>query len=163
MRWTLDRIERPAVEQRLDVRIVDATNPDLMTLVDALDAELEERYPHHLMVGLPSTPGGLFLAVAYLDGAPVGCGALRELESGVGEVKRMFVLPAARGLGIARRLLGVLETEAQDRDYSFLRLETGVRQPEALALYESCGFHRIPAFGEYVESELGVCFEKQLR
>jgi hypothetical protein len=83
----LDRIETLFVSSgRADLRIVEPGDTDLLALVDALDAEIEERYPHHRMVGLPAAPGGLFLAVAYLDGEPVGCGALRELEPGLSEI-----------------------------------------------------------------------------
>ncbi len=149
--------------QRLSIRVVEPDDPDLLALVDALDADIEQRYPGHRMVGLTAASGGLFLAVACVDGMPVGCGALRELDPGAGEVKRMFVLPAWRRHGIARRVLGALEAEASRREYSLLKLETGVRQPEAVALYESFGFHRTPLFGEYVGSKLSVCFEKSLR
>jgi putative acetyltransferase len=155
-------IERPLVGQVLDIHIVDTSSIDLLELVQALDADLEQRYPNHLMVGLPAASGGLFV-VAYLGGDPVGCGALRELGPEVGEIKRMFVLVRTRRRGIARHVLKRLETEAARRGYSKLLLESGVRQPEALALYESCGYRRIPSFGEYVGSKLSVCFEKSLR
>jgi GNAT superfamily N-acetyltransferase len=74
----------------------------------------------------------------------------------------MYVVPAFRGQGIARRLLTALEAESTALGISRLVLETGDRQPEALALYERAGFARIPAFGKYVDSPLSVCMAKQL-
>lgn len=87
---------------------------------------------------------------------------MRELERSVGEVKRMFVVPDLRGRGIARRLLASLEALALARGYSVLRLETGSRQPEAMALYETSGYRKIAPFREYIGYSAGVCFEKQL-
>ncbi len=106
-------------------------------------------------------PTGLFL-VARLGGRPAGCGALRWLEPNVAEVKRMYVEPWARGLGVARTLLGELEKAARSLDYRSIRLETGQRQTEAMRLYEAAGYRRIPNFGEYAGRKLSVCFEKLL-
>lgn len=147
------------------VRLVERDSPDFAALVSALDAELEERYPG-LSADAPSPGQDLLVAVvavvAYSGEAPVGCGALREIAPGVGEIKRMFVLPEARGLGAARQMLEVLEARGRALGYSAVRLGSGVRQPEALALYESCGYRRIPLFGEYEGAELCVCYEKVL-
>ena len=146
----------------LAVRVVEVDSPDFATLTSALDAELERRYPG-LSEDEPASPPQLVLAVvAYRGGAPVGCGALREIEPGVGEVKRMFVVPEARRLGAARRVLELLEAQACALGYSALRLGSGLRQPEALALYESSGYGRIPLFGEYEGADVCVCYEKLL-
>jgi len=96
-------------------------------------------------------------------GRPVGCGAVRRLDAQTAEIKRMYVVTDFRGQGVARRLLAALESESAALGISRLVLETGVRQPEALALYERAGFSRIPAFGEYVGSPLSVCMAKRLR
>jgi GNAT superfamily N-acetyltransferase len=107
-------------------------------------------------------PGrGAFL-VAYLDGAPVACGAVRLLDAAAAEVKRMFVVDEARGRGFGRQMLEALESQARDLGATRLVLETGVRQQEALGLYESAGFTRIDPCGEYVDSPLSVCFGKDL-
>jgi GNAT superfamily N-acetyltransferase len=82
-------------------------------------------------------------------------------ESAV-EVKRMFVEPDCRGRGIARRLLAELEECARRAGYSVARLETGVRQPEAIGLYESAGYRRIPNYGMYAGIADSACFEKSL-
>lgn len=146
----------------LILRVVESDSPDFAALSAAFEAELEDRYPE-LGEDESSPVQDLFVAViAYGDDVPLGCGALRELEPGIAEVKRMFVAPQARRLGVARRVLGALEEQAHMRGFSAVRLGTGVRQPEAVALYESYGYHRIPLFGEYEGAELCVCYEKVL-
>lgn len=105
--------------------------------------------------------GGAFV-IAWIDGWAVGCGVLRPLERGVGEVKRMFVEKEFRRHGVARRILEQLETIACVLGYITLRLETGTRQPEAIKLYESAGYRRVHCYGQYVDNPLSMCFEKQL-
>jgi putative acetyltransferase len=141
-------------------------NDDARRLIHELDEEILRRYPalektHGLHPQDFSDPSFTFL-VARLDGRPVGCGALRGLERGVGEVKRMFVVPEFRGLGIARRILKALESRARELDYSIVRLETGDQQPEAVRLYKSSGYSEIAAYGEYVGNTFSICFEKRL-
>lgn len=143
------------------VRLVECDSPDFVALASALVVELDDRYPG-LSEAEPPPEDLLVAVVAYNGDAPVGCGALRELEPGVGEIKRMFVLPAARGQGAARRMLEALESHGRVLGYSVLRLGSGLRQPEALSLYESCGYRCIPLFGDYEGAELCVCYEKTL-
>lgn len=100
--------------------------------------------------------------VARIAGEPVGCGALRRIGPGTGEIKRMYVVPANRGHGVARRLLAELERYAGRLGLTRLVLETGERQPEAIGLYERAGFTRIDRFGEYVNSPASVCLGKDL-
>lgn len=92
----------------------------------------------------------------------MGCGALRRVDKDTAEIKRMYVDPHARGLGIGRALLIALEAEARQLQARNLVLETGKRQREALGLYESAGFARIPAYGEYVGCPLSICMGKQI-
>ncbi len=92
----------------------------------------------------------------------MGCGAVRRIEARTGEIKRMYVSPDARGRGIGRAVLAALEAEARTLGIARLVLETGLRQGEALALYEGAGFSRIPPFGEYVNSPLSLCMAKDL-
>ncbi len=106
-------------------------------------------------------PRGVFL-VACTDDGPVGCGGIREHTGDIAELKRMYVVPAARRLGIARSLLAELERRAVALAYARVRLETGVRQPEAIALYESCGYVAIERYGHYRVSPMSRCFEKVL-
>jgi len=105
-------------------------------------------------------PRGTFV-VAHLDGTPVGCGALRPLPGGDGtiaEVKRMYTVPAARGRGVARALLRRLVAVAAELGYRQVVLETGTRQPEAMALYASEGWVPVVPYGEYCGEHLSRCF-----
>ncbi|HEY8523999.1 MAG TPA: GNAT family N-acetyltransferase [Acidimicrobiales bacterium] len=153
-------------------------SPVARRLAAALEAELDERYagdpdpcgtPELMAVwGVRPEqvvpPAGTFL-VAWLDREPVGCGAVRPMitgEPGVAEVKRMYTAPSARRRGVSRAVLTALEDAARRLGYRRLQLETGVRQPEAIALYESAGWHRIPAYGQYAADPLSVCFAKDL-
>jgi putative acetyltransferase len=134
-------------------------------LMKALDDELRSRYPGVEIHGLRAEDvrdRRLVFLVVLADDHPVACGAVRELQPGVGEVKRMFVRPEWRRRGIARRLLTALELKARDLGYEFLRIETGVGQPEAIALYQSAGYTAIPPFGVYIGNPASVCFEKRL-
>jgi GNAT superfamily N-acetyltransferase len=138
-----------------------------LQLIASLNAELSGRYPeesarHFRLDPDEVTPGrGAFL-VAYWEGQPVGCGAVRRLGSHTAELKRMYVAPVYRGRGVGRALLDTLEAEARGLGVNRLVLETGVRQPEAIALYERAGFRQVPVFGEYVDSPLSVCMAKEL-
>lgn len=154
-----------AAERRhaqIDIRAVDADSQDFAALITEFGAELAERYPQFGLAGVSPVQDAAVVLVAYEGELPVGCGVLRELEPGVGEIKRMFVIPAARRHGIARLILEELESQAFEHAYSTLRLGSGVRQPEALRLYESCGYGRIEPFGEYKGGTLGVSYEKAL-
>jgi GNAT superfamily N-acetyltransferase len=106
--------------------------------------------------------------VAWLDGAPAGCGAVRMLPAdgilggGVAELKRMYVVPAERGRGLSRAILSELETRAPGLGATRVVLETGDKAHAALGLYESAGYARIPCFGAYAASPTSICFEKRL-
>jgi putative acetyltransferase len=143
------------------------TSPIARALISALNAELLAIYPEPGATHFQLNPDdvseghGAFL-VAFLEATPRGCGAVRMLTPATAELKRMYVAPAARGLGVGRALLGALEAEARRLGSARMLLETGVRQAAALALYESAGFARIPAFGEYQTSPTSVCMSKAL-
>jgi putative acetyltransferase len=142
-------------------------SPDAETLIRELNAELTARYPedgacHFRLDPEEVGPGrGAFL-VGSVDGAPVACGAVRLIDAATCEVKRMYTRPALRGQGVAGALLAGLIDAARDLGATRLVLETGVRQPEAIALYERAGFARIEAFGEYVGSPLSVCMGRDV-
>lgn len=104
-------------------------------------------------------PSGWFL-LARLDGVAVGCGALKVLGGGVGELKRMWVAPSVRGLGIARLLLAALEEQARNAALAVLRLDTSRHLPEAHALYVRNGYVEIPAYNANPYAD--HWFEKQL-
>lgn len=100
------------------------------------------------------------VVVAYEDGEAVGCGAVKEFADGAAEIKRMFVRPEHRGRGIARSILTELETWAGELGFSECILETGVKQPEAIRLYQKSGYETIPNYGQYAGIENSVCMKK---
>lgn len=102
------------------------------------------------------------VVIARMEEEPVGCGAIRAMQPGVAEVKHVFVLPHARRMGLARRIMACLEETARTLGYTGLKLETGNLQPEAIGLYKSMGFRECACYGEYVDNPLSVCFEKPL-
>jgi len=99
--------------------------------------------------------------VAVRQGEPVGCGALKLHGPGPAEIKRMWVSPAVRGLGLGRRLLGELETRAASAGASATRLETNRSLVEAVAMYRTAGYREVPAFND--EPYADHWFEKSLR
>lgn len=101
--------------------------------------------------------------MAYHDDKSVGCGAIKEHVPGTMEVKRMYVIPEGRGKGIATGILSELENWAIELEYSKCILETGKRQPEAIGLYRKNGYRPIPNYGQYVNVDNSVCFEKMLK
>lgn len=107
-------------------------------------------------------PTGRFVIVYDDAGDPVACGAIRRRDPETAEIKRMYVRRAARGRGLSRLVLGELQATAIRLGYRALVLETGSRQPEAIALYESDGYTVIPNFGFYKASPLSVCYRKEL-
>lgn len=149
------------------IQRVDITGEPAVALIKALNAELSARYPEDGATHFRLDPDevkegrGAFL-VATIDGVPMACGAIRRLDEQAAEIKRMYVSPEARGQGVGRRMLSALEAEAIRLGVERIVLETGVRQHEALALYERTGFQRIPAFGEYIGSPLSICMEKRI-
>lgn len=100
--------------------------------------------------------------VARYDGQPSGCGGVKLFGTEYGEVKRMFVQPAFRGLGLGKAMLAHLAEYGRARGANLLRLETGILQPEAIGLYERFGFERRGPFGEYWEDPNSVYFEKTI-
>ena len=145
----------------------DVESPTAVELISALNAELVQRYPEdganffELDSSDVASGNGAFLA-AYVEDEPVGCGAVRRLNDADFEIKRMYVAPFFRGHGVGQSMLAALESEAEALGAPRLVLETGDRQPEALALYRRSGFSDIPRFGQYVDSPLSVCMEKRL-
>jgi GNAT superfamily N-acetyltransferase len=141
-------------------------DPDVVALTTAQQAELRGRYGEHTEPGVPPSADDVALVLVARDddGTPLGCGALRPLEPGAAEVKRMYVAPAARGRGVARLVLAGLEDAARERGWTTLRLETGPRQPEAVGLYTAAGYRRIEAFGHYVraDQDWSLYFERSL-
>jgi putative acetyltransferase len=138
---------------------------DFIELVKSLDAELAERdgKDHPFYAQFNKIDKIKFVVVAYENGKPVACGAIKEFSPEIMEVKRMFTSPESRGKGIAGEILGELEMWASELSYKKCILETGKKQPEAIRLYEKNGYRIIPNYGQYAGIENSVCFEKNLK
>lgn len=146
------------------IRIVrtNSENQDFIELVRHLDADLAERdgKDHSFYAQFNRIDAIKYVVVAYEEGQPVGCGAIKEYAPNVTEIKRMYTSPERRGKGIGSRVLRELETWAAELSYEKCILETGKKQPEAIGLYKKNGYQVIPNYGQYVGVENSVCFEK---
>jgi putative acetyltransferase len=143
----------------------DPRAPAVRALIAELDAYQQSLYPpesnHLLDIETLARPEMRFF-VAALDGEAVGIGGV-WLHDGYAEIKRVYVTPRARGQGISRAIMAVLEAEAQAQGRPLLRLETGIHQPEALGLYRALGYRDCASFGDYpVDDPLSVFMEKRL-
>lgn len=128
-------------------------------------AELDARYgssDHEPGMAPTASDIDVFLIARADDGTALGCGALRALDAGSAEIKRMFVRPESRGSGVSTAILRGLEAEAVNRGWRTVRLETGTAQPDAIRFYEREGYHPIEPFGAYVGSSISLCFERRL-
>ncbi len=160
-----------ATRLSVEIRRVAYGQPDALRLIEEVQAEYVQRYGgpdetplEHAMFEPPT--GSFF--VAYVDGEAVATGAWRRTSveafetTSTAEIKRMYVAPRLRGTGLARRMLAHLEISAAESGAEALVLETGLRQPEAIALYESSGYTPVPGFGYYRNEPLSRCFAKRL-
>jgi putative acetyltransferase len=140
--------------------------PEIIALIADLDAYLLALYPpesvYALDINTLTQPHVRFAVARNREGAAAGCGA-SVLTPEYAEVKRMFVHPAARGTGAAKRLLAKLEEAAREAGCPAMVLETGPDQPEALGLYERLGFARRGPYGDYADDPLSVFMEKPLK
>lgn len=145
---------------------VDWDDPDAVALRSAQQAELAALYDGVEDIE-PVLPPDEMLATVLVraDGVVAGCGSLRTapaLGAGVGELKRMYVLPALRGRGLSRAILTALEEVAVGTGLRRLVLETGLRQPGAIGLYRSAGYEPIPNYGVYAGEPTSVCLARSL-
>ncbi len=140
-----------------------SVDPAFIALTRALDADLYDRYgpiqDQYAPFNLLRTDTAV---VAYDGELPVGCACMKPFDAEAPEVKRMFVAPSHRRAGVGRALIAELEAWARELGYAAMVLETGNRQPEAVALYERCGFARVPLFGPYVGLDYSICMRKDL-
>ncbi|MGW4554895.1 GNAT family N-acetyltransferase [Streptomyces sp. NPDC004279] len=144
---------------------VDGASADARACLDAYAADIDARFPEGFdptaLVRPEEVSGdaGAFL-VAYEENRPVGCGALRTLKPGVGEIRHVWVHPEARRLGLARRLLDGLERQAVEHGLGLVRLDTHAVLTEAQAMYRACGYTQIPRYDDNVYA--AHWFEKRL-
>ncbi|MFE4371704.1 GNAT family N-acetyltransferase [Streptomyces sp. NPDC056835] len=158
----------------MNIQTVSFDHPDAVKLNDRVQFEYAERYGHEgdatpLAPGMFEPPQGIYLIVYDDQGAPVATGGWRTQEKnddgyadGDAEIKRMYVTPEARGHGLARRILAALEDNARAAGRTRMVLETGTKQPEAIALYVSSGYEPCAKFGHYRFHELSRCYAKSL-
>jgi putative acetyltransferase len=139
--------------------------PNATALIQELDAHLTPLYPSESRHGLSVEKllrEQVAFFVTYQDGAAAGCGGVQLFGLEYAEIKRMYVRPQFRGLGLGRLMLEHLTAHAREHGIRLLRLETGIHQPEAIALYEGSGFRRIPPFGPYWDDPVSRCYEKEI-
>ena len=148
----------------LELRFVDAENPDLHDLCAALDeyyfslvGEVQNRYAPYNLPHLFNCR-----VVAYEDGTPAGCGAWKKIDETTFEVKRIYIEPAFRRRGIASAIITALEQDAAKRGYTRAILETAPMTGDSAALYRKLGYHEIPYYGSPAGAENCRCFEKTL-
>jgi len=140
---------------------------DVQALVLAQQAEMRGLYGGEADIGptrdaaMFVEPDGIFLVIRRQERA-IACGGICRFDETRAELKRMYVVPEARGEGLGRRMLVELEAHARRLGYSAVVLETGDRQPEALGLYRSAGYERIPCYPPYSGRALSLCFQKPL-
>lgn len=161
----LNEFKFQTAESAMNIAQESPDQPEVIALIAELDAYQDTLYPpesrHALDLASLMQPNVVF-AVARDDARrAVGCGAI-VLYPAFGELKRMYVSPRCRGQGVARRLLSLLESRAAGRGATLLTLETGPYQPEALGLYERCGYERCGPFGDYADDPLSVFMQKRL-
>lgn len=142
----------------------DAAHPDFISLVRMLDQYLAvtDGKDHAFYAPFNSINQQSQVVILYAAGQPVACGALKALEPGIMEVKRMFTHPDFRGCGYARKILLELENWTRETGGVACRLETGRRMPDAVSLYHHSGYTVIPNYGQYAGVENSICFEKTL-
>ena len=149
----------------ITVALVDGAAEDARACLDAYAADIDARFPEGFdktdLVRPEEVTGdaGAFF-VAYEEGRPVACGALRTLEPGTGEIRHVWVHPGARRLGLARRILAELEQAAVEHGFTVVRLDTHAALTEAQAMYRACGYAEIPAYVDHVYAD--HWFEKRL-
>nr|WP_315255180.1 GNAT family N-acetyltransferase [uncultured Flavobacterium sp.] len=148
------------------VKVVKTTseNSDFVSLIKTFDNYLWERYPElktnywgNNVIELNPN-----VVVIYLEEKPVACGCFKRFDKNTIEIKRMFVSPEARGLGLAQRVLQELELWALESDYSVSVLETLYKQEEAISLYQKVGYAIVENYGPYVGLDKSVCMKKEI-
>jgi len=138
---------------------------DAQVLIAELEAQLEPLYPRESRHGYSvdkMLAEGVAFFVVRVNGVPAGCGGVQLMGNEYGELKRMYTRPQYRGTGLAKLTLQRLADYTRDHGVRLLRLETGIHQEAAIALYETAGFKRIPPFGAYRDDPLSRYYEREL-
>ncbi len=153
------------MEDRIKLIRTDSDNNDFVSLVKLLDADLAIRdgSEHDFYAQFNKIDKIKYVVLGYEGNKAVSCGAIKEYSTATMEVKRMYTLPEYRGKGYASLLLAELERWAKELGYKSCILETGLKQPEAIAVYKKNNYQIIPNYGQYAGVENSVCFEKVLK
>jgi putative acetyltransferase len=154
----------PAFKTMIELKRTTSDDADFQSLVKLLDRDLEiKNGSEHSFYAQYNKIDALKNAVVYYDNAiAIGCGAFKEYDKATVEIKRMFVQPEFRGKGVGAKILNELEQWAEEINYTAAILETGKKQPEAIALYKKAAYEIIPNFGQYAGVENSVCMKKML-
>ena len=149
---------------QINIKRTTSDDADFQNLVKELDKDLSIRDgdEHAFYAQFNKVDAIKNVLVAYQNDQAVGCGAIKKMDEQTMEVKRMYVPPHLRGNGIASQILKELETWSQELGYKKCVLETGKKQPEAIALYHKNHYQIIPNYGQYQGIENSVCFQKEL-
>jgi GNAT superfamily N-acetyltransferase len=153
-----------ALKEQVVIKRTDSSDPALLTLIPLLDAYLRDKdgEEHAFFASHNKIDHIRNIVIATIGERPIACGAFKPYENTTAEIKRMFVDVDARGLGIASSILQELESWAKELDYKECILETGIRMPEAIALYKKHGYEIIPNYGQYIGVAISVCMQKKL-
>jgi len=143
----------------------DSEDHDFIELITELDADLAIRdgNEHAFYAQFNKIDKIRYVVIAYENDHPVGCGAIKEYNPNTMEIKRMYTSPGHRGKGVATNILTELERWATQLSFRKCILETGIKQPEAIGLYQKAGYQLIPNYGQYMGIENSVCFEKVVK
>ncbi len=140
----------------IEITAVTTPDDDILEMVEKLDAGMKDLYPPestHLTPPEELSAGANRFFAVKVDGKLVGCGGIRVAGRDYAEIKRIFVDPSSRGLGLAKALLDRLEGESRSLGLLEMKLETGILQPEAIGLFERCGYTQCPVFGDYPRND----------
>jgi GNAT superfamily N-acetyltransferase len=148
------------VIEGVELQSVPATDPAIRALVTAQQAELAAMYGEDQP--LVALHPDITFTLLTLDGTPVGCVGLQPVAPALGEIKRMYVAPTARGWGLSRILLNAVECQARSTGLTRLRLETGTKHTEAIALYTNHGYHPTPPYPPFETQPASLCYAKDL-
>lgn len=142
----------------------DSDDPDFQDLVKLLDAELKilDGDEHTFYSQFNKIDKIRNAVVFYIDDKPSGCGAFKEYDTKTAEIKRMFVIPEERGKGVAKLILKELEIWVAELKFTECILETGLKQSEAIKLYQKAGYEIIPNYGQYKNVSNSVCMKKSI-
>lgn len=150
----------------MEIRLLrcDSNNVNFRELVGLLDADLAIRdgAEHSFYAQYNKIDKIREVVVAFENDEAVGCGAFKEYEPNVAEIKRMYVREANRSRGIAAKILTEIETWAKELNFAQCVLETGKKQPEAIRLYQKSGYEIISNYGQYAGIENSVCMKKSI-